>query len=87
MENPSVHEYGKFLTEQEKLEEEIFLGFRKSSGVDIYKIYNKFNIDFESKYASVLQKYGDFIEKEANFYKLNLKGILLSNIILAEFLS
>ena len=87
MENPASHAYGKFLTEEEKLEEEIFLGFRKTSGIDIEKINQKFNIDFELKYKNILEKYRDYFEKTKIGYKLSLKGILISNIILAEFLS
>ena len=87
IENPSSHEFGKFLTNEEKLEEEIFLGFRKTEGININKIKEKFDIDFEIKYNAVLKKYQDYIEKTKSGYKLNLKGIMLSNIILADFLN
>lgn len=86
MENPSKHEYGKFLTPKEKLEEEIFLGFRKSDGIDISKINSLYGINFDSKFKEVLDKYSDYIEKTDIGYKLNLKGTLLSNIILSEFI-
>ncbi|MBR1776272.1 radical SAM family heme chaperone HemW [bacterium] len=86
MENPSSHEYGKFLTEQEKLEEEIFLGFRKTEGISIKKIKDKYSVSFEDKYASILEKYSDYIEKTPSGYALNLKGTLLSNEILSEFI-
>ncbi|MBR6127148.1 radical SAM family heme chaperone HemW [bacterium] len=86
IEKPSSHAFGKLLTEKEKLEEEIFLGFRKTSGIDVLRINNRFNIDFETKYSDVLEKYSDFFEKTPNGYKLNIKGIMVSNIILAEFL-
>ena len=86
MQNPTVHKYGKTLTEQEKLEEEIFLGFRKREGVNINKIKEKFGIDFEVKYKNILDKYSDFIEKTQQGYTLNLKGVLVSNVILADFL-
>ena len=86
MEKPSSHEYGKFLTEQEKLEEEIFLGFRKTEGVNIQKIKEKFNIAFESKYKNILDKYSGYIVKTPQGYAFNLKGTMLSNEILPEFL-
>ena len=86
MQNPSVHEFGNFLTNKEKLEEEIFLGFRKSEGINVSKINELYNIDFEKKYSPVLQKYSDFIEKTEHGYALNLQGTMLSNIILAEFI-
>ena len=86
MAKPSTHEYGKTLTEDEKLEEEIFLGFRKREGVNISKINAKFGIDFENKYRNILEKYSNFIEKTQTGFGLNLKGVLVSNIILSEFL-
>lgn len=86
LEKPSTHEVGHILSEEEKLEEEIFLGFRKTEGIDCERIKEKFNIDFETKYANILKKYSDFIERTEKGFKLNLKGILVSNIILSEFI-
>ena len=86
MEKPSTHEIGHILSEEEILEEEIFLGFRKTEGIDCERIKEKFNIDFKTKYANILKKYSDFIERTEKGFKLNLKGILVSNIILSEFI-
>ena len=74
------------LTTQQQLEEEIFLGFRKMSGVNIDKINQKFNIDFEKKYSPILKKYKDFFVQTPRGYALNIKGVLISNSILSEFL-
>lgn len=86
MAKPSTHELGHTLSQQEKLEEEIFLGFRKCSGIDVYRINERFGIDFNSKYKNVLEKYRDFIEPTPSGYSLNLKGVLISNLILSEFI-
>ena len=86
MNNPTSHEFGHFLTDKEKLEEEIFLGFRKEEGVNVNEIDKKYNINFNIKYSSVIEKYKDFIEKTPQGYKLNLNGVLISNVILAEFI-
>ena len=86
MVKPHIHEYGKTLTEEEMLEEEIFLGFRKRSGINVERIKQKFGIDFGVKYKDILDKYSDYIEKTPWGYTLNLKGVLISNYILAEFL-
>lgn len=86
MDNPLKHEYGRILTEKEKLEEEIFLGFRKTEGVNVERIKEKFNVDFEGKYKNVLDKYSDYIIKTSAGYAFNLKGTMLSNEILPEFL-
>ena len=87
MDNPTKHEYGRILTEKEKLEEEIFLGFRKTEGVNVEKIKQKFDVNFESKYKKILDKYSDYIIKTKQGYAFNLKGTMLSNEILPEFLS
>lgn len=86
MAKPSTHELGHTLSQQEKLEEEIFLGFRKRSGIDVNKIKERFGIDFDTKYKNVLEKYRDFIEPTSCGYTLNLKGVLISNLILSEFI-
>lgn len=86
MAKPSTHELGHTLSQQEKLEEEIFLGFRKRSGINVYRINERFGIDFNSKYKNVLEKHRDFIEPTSCGYTLNLKGVLISNLILSEFI-
>lgn len=86
--NPQEHKFSHKLTKQEKLEEEIFLGFRKSDGIDTKSINDKYNIDFEKKYKTILDKYLslNYIEKSESGYKLTLNGILVSNVILADFI-
>ena len=89
---PTSREFGKFLTEEEKLQERIFLGFRLADGVNIAEINSEFNIDFDKKYIKVLDKYlkTGHILKTKNGYKLSdlkdTNGFLLSNIILSEFI-
>ncbi len=88
IQNPTQHNESKLVTKNEQLEEEIFLGFRISSGIDIKQINLKFGIDFEGKYDSVLNKYlktGHMIKTDKG-YALSSKGFLVSNTILAEFL-
>ena len=79
-------EYSHRLTNKEKLEEEIFLGFRKTEGINTAKIKEKFGVDFEQKYADTLERYAKYFEKTQSGYTLNLQGVLISNIILADFL-
>ena len=74
------------LSMQEQLEEEIFLGLRKGAGIDIENINKKFGIDFCSKYAYILEKYSDYLSKTPKGFKFTDEGILLSNVILSEFL-
>ena len=86
MDKPANRQYGRLLTQEEKLEEEIFLGFRKTEGINIKKIKEKFGVDFDSKYKKILEKYSDYIIKTADGYAFSLKGTMLSNEILPEFL-
>lgn len=88
IEDPLVRDYGHTETEQEKLQEEIFLGFRLSKGINIAYINNKYNIDFEKKFCKQLKKYSDtsYILKTEYGYKLSNEGFLISNIILADFI-
>ncbi len=76
------------LSQSEQLEEEIFLGFRKTEGIDTEKMNKKFNIDFEKKYKKVLEKYLEYkhIKKTQNGYALTSEGMLLSNAFLSEFI-
>ena len=86
--NPLAKNIERVETESDRLEEEIFLGFRKSSGIDIEKINRKFNIDFENKYYKILKKYSDLnlIKYSNGRYFMTDNGFLLSNSILADFI-
>lgn len=76
------------LTKEERLEETIFLGFRKKEGINIFNINEKFDIDFNKKFAPQIEKFlnSGHIQKTENGYRLTIKGILISNLILSEFL-
>lgn len=84
--NPQKRGIEKVLTKQEKLEEEIFLGFRKMEGIDIRAINQKYNIDFEQKYSDIIKKYTKFFTQTEKGYALNIQGVMVSNVILSEFL-
>ncbi len=86
--NPLLSKELTVLTQEEQLEETIFLGFRKIVGIDINNINEKFKIDFNQKFSVPIKKFTDsgYIEKTENGYRLTIKGILISNLILSEFL-
>lgn len=88
IENPLEHLETKILSAQEKLEEEIFLGFRRMKGIDINQINTKYGINFIEKYGKILNKYENLnlLVKTSDGYKLTPNGILVSNVILADFL-
>lgn len=86
--DPLKHIEEKFLSPQEKLEEEIFLGLRKMKGINISEINDKFGIDFNSKYKEILNKYLKLklLSKTPLGYKFTSNGILVSNVVLADFI-
>ena len=85
---PHIHDLTHRVNKDEQLEEEIFLGFRKMKGLFLKDINEKFSIDFEKKYEKVLTKYLEtkHILKTENGYKLSDEGILVSNVVLADFI-
>ncbi|MBQ2645708.1 radical SAM family heme chaperone HemW [bacterium] len=85
--NPLELKIQEKLTNQSKLEEMIFLGFRKTNGINIEEINNNFGINFEQKYKSILNKYSDYFVKTEKGYSLTKEGLLISNFILSEFIS
>lgn len=85
--NPIAHENSHKLTSQEQLEEEIFLGFRKKSGINIEKINKKFNINFKDKYSQILSQYQEYLKETEEGYQFTDEGYLISSVILSEFLA
>lgn len=85
---PHIHNLTHRPDKGEQLEEEIFLGFRKMNGLNVDAINQKFGVDFEKKYSDILAKYleSKHILKTENGYRLSDSGILVSNIILADFI-
>ncbi len=88
LKNPLIPESEHKLSAKERLEEEIFLGFRRCAGIDTKKINKKFSIDFDKKYADILEKFqkSGHLKRTKTGWKLSVDGILLSNEVLCEFL-
>ncbi len=73
------------LTKKEALEEAIFLGLRKISGMDINLFPKRFGISFENLYMqkiAVLKREG-MIYEDGNRIRLTSKGLILSDEIFA----
>lgn len=86
IENPNARISEQSLSSQEILEEAIFLGLRKIAGLNIEEINQNFGIDFNKKYAKILDKYSKYFIKTERGYSLSIDGILISNEILSEFI-
>lgn len=76
------------LTQEECMEEYMFLGLRMVKGVSEKRFFNLFGKQMEEVYGKVIQKWKKegFLQKEEGRVYLTDKGIDVSNVILAEFL-
>ena len=85
---PHTYTEQHILTQQEKLEENIFLGLRLKKGINLTEINKNFGIDFEKKYSEILKKYtsANLLNLNNNILSFTPKGFLLSNYILSDFL-
>lgn len=88
IQNPMSKDSIVELSDINKLEEEIFLGFRRLKGIDKGYINKKYSIDFDKKYKNILEKYiqSRHLAKTKDGYNLTTEGVLLSNNILSEFI-
>lgn len=85
---PNCMESVQHLSEQEQMEEFMFLGLRKCSGVRISEFELQFQSNLMDEYGDVIQKYiklGMLAQNEDALF-LTESGIDVSNVILAEFL-
>ena len=64
------------------------MGLRLIEGIDFNKINEKYNVDIYSNYKKEFDKFLSLglMEKTSKGVKLTLRGILLSNEILSEFI-
>lgn len=83
---PDGKDFLQELSSNEILEEEIFLGLRLASGLNIHQINEKFGIDFEKKYRNILNKYSEYLENKNGMCRFTKEGFLISNYILADFI-
>lgn len=73
---------------EERLENAVIFGLRKTEGVDVAALEAEFGICFRERYAETLAKYGgEFLQWRGNRLSLSDRGVLLSNLILADFLN
>jgi oxygen-independent coproporphyrinogen-3 oxidase len=82
-ENPIIEEVE--LNEEDEIKELIFLGLRKTEGIDLSKLYNKNLKNALNEAISDLLSYG-LIELEENNLRLTRKGLILINEIILKIL-
>lgn len=75
-------------TEEEQIEEFVFLGLRRMEGISEEVFQKQFSRSFDSVYGEILSRYvcQGFLRREKGQIMLTDAGIDVSNIILSEFL-
>lgn len=90
----SINEKGEVVEEiinnskNDNMEEFMFMGLRKISGIDENEFKNRFSMNINDVYGEILNKYIDegLLIRESGRIFLSEKGIEISNIIMADFL-
>ncbi|EGT3615851.1 oxygen-independent coproporphyrinogen III oxidase [Clostridium perfringens] len=75
-------------SQNDNMEEFMFMGLRKIKGIKESEFEERFNMNINDVYGEIINKYEDeklLIKEEGRIY-LSEKGIELSNIIMADFL-
>lgn len=81
-----LHE--EILSKNEQMEEEMFLGLRKKSGISIQRFQDKFAVNFEERYGSILT---DLIQEgllqvEGDQVRMTKKGLFLGDTVAERFI-
>lgn len=76
------------LTRREQMEEYMFLGLRMMCGVGMREFEDIFGIRMQTVYGGIIEKLGEqgLLTQDRNRIKLTLKGIDVSNYVMAQFL-
>lgn len=76
------------LTKKEMMEEELFLGLRKRSGVSIQLFEEKFNISFEEYYGEVVAELKDMglLVSDNKHIRTTRKGLFLGDTVAEKFI-
>ena len=76
------------LSKEELMEEFMFLGLRKTSGVSEKVFFERFNVSMESIYKDVINNHvkKGLLNKDNGKIYLNKEGIQLSNYVMSDFL-
>lgn len=84
--NPRVQE--EVLTLNEKMEEEMFLGLRKKSGVSKKRFEEKFGLSFEDQYGAVVAELTEqgLLVPDRDIVRMTKKGLFLGDTVAEKFI-
>lgn len=76
------------LSQKEQMEEEMFLGLRKKTGVSLERFEEKFGVSFEDRYGSVFRdlEAEGLLQQEAGFIRMTKKGLFLGDTVSERFI-
>lgn len=76
------------LTLKEKMEEEMFLGLRKKSGVSKKRFEEKFGLSFEDQYGSVVSELTEqgLLVPDKDIVRMTKKGLFLGDTVAEKFI-
>ena len=76
------------LTLKEKMEEEMFLGLRKKSGVSKKRFEEKFGISFEDQYGAVVSELTEqgLLVPDKDIVRMTKKGLFLGDTVAEKFI-
>ena len=73
-------------TNDDLLQDELIFGLRKTSGINIKKLEEKYQIKLFEKYPNLKTYLNDLIIIENDYLKFTYKGLFLENVVLREFI-
>ena len=78
----------EMLTLKEKMEEEMFLGLRKKSGVSKKRFEEKFGISFEDQYGAVVSDLTEqgLLVPDRNIVRMTKQGLFLGDTVAEKFI-
>ena len=74
------------LNKDDHEKEYIFLGLRKTVGLDLIEFNNKFDVNFTKKYGHIIHKFQNLLEINNETIKLKPDAYFISNEIFSEFM-
>ncbi|AND79543.1 radical SAM family heme chaperone HemW [Streptococcus pantholopis] len=84
--NPKLEE--EVLTKKEMMEEELFLGLRKKTGVSISRFEEKFHESFEKRYGQIVEELiaDSLVQITDGHLRMTKKGLFLGDTVAEKFI-
>lgn len=78
-----------YLTQEDAIEEFIFLGLRLNEGIDLSKLSKEFGTDIEKRYDSKVDKLikQRLVERKSTMLRLTKRGMDLANAVILELIN